>query len=203
MSKKITNTLTRWHKIAERIKGALNDRRQEVLGALQGGNSVDADTFSVRSNVLAEKASKALTEGMADVLRLQDALFYVRKELARANVQFLVSDLLNQMERAKQEMNFLEECIVAAGGKLSIEEMHNLASRRQAQPAPQTVYGHGREQFSVSLVSTEQLDELKAKRDAARRSVNGLADKVADANANKLTLELDDIVVEVLGLSAE
>lgn len=203
MSKNITNTLSRWHKIAERLKTATTEQRQEALTALQAGASVDLDTFTVRGETLQANAREALVGGTASVLRLFDALFHVRKEVARANIEFKVSDLLNDMERAKQELNFREECLATAADKLSVAEMQNLSNLRSAQPAAANVYGHGRERFSVSLVSTESVAELKSKRDDARRKVSALSDQISNANASKLTIVLDDSVVALLGLTAD
>jgi hypothetical protein len=203
MSKNITNTLSRWHKVAERLKMAVNENRQEAISALQAGASIDLDTFTVRGDSLLANASAALAGGAESVLRLQGALFYVRKEVARANIEFKVSDLLNDMELAKQELNFWEECLATAADKLSADEMKNLSLLRKAQPAPQSVYGHGHERFSVNLISAESLTGLKSRRDAARRRVNTLADDISNANASKLTLALDDTVVALLGLSAD
>jgi hypothetical protein len=201
-TQKITATLTRWHKLAERIKNAAQEQRQDVLSTLQAGGSLDMATFTVRGDALLSRAKDALTGGAETVLRLQEALFLVRKELASANVRFKVSDLLAEMELAKQEQQFWDACIETAKNRISAQEMKQLGDLRAAQTATQTAMS-AHDRFSLSLVSDEAMVDMKAKRDAARRKVNALSDKIANANAAQLSLDIDQSVVNLVGLTAD
>lgn len=203
MAKAITNTLSRWHKIAERIKIAANESRQETLRALQTGANIDPDAFAVRRETLQANAGEALTTGFETVLKLQGAVATVREALARANVQHGVSDLLNRTEKLKQELAFVSECLSATEGKLSVSEMEQLVARRKENPGTPSPYSHLQERLGVSFATDEQVTKLKARRDEVRRKLNALSDKVSTANASTMTLELDEDVIALAGLSEE
>lgn len=193
MTKSISNTLTRWHKVAERIKGATTELMQSNLAVLNAGQQIDGDTFVVRKAALQSAAEKALSEQTALYFSLHDALFAIRKALAHANTAEGVSDRLNEMEAAKQTAAYFTALLETASDSLSVEEFSALASKRSG--TSNHMYG-----VSVTFISAEQKAALTAKRDSARREVNALADRLADANATKLTLTLSDEVVAFLGL---
>ena len=80
----ITNTLTRLHKIAERIA----QRRQQVAEAIQQGvapEQLDAAVLAVRGAALTEKARFAIDESLAQHDELASAYVAVRNALAAAN----------------------------------------------------------------------------------------------------------------------
>lgn len=192
MSKKITNTLTRWHKIAERIKIAANEISAANQQTIGGSRNLDLDTFAVRRASLRAATARAAGEQTELYFHLQRTLFQIRRALARSNVQFDVSDLLSQMEEAKQGMQYYASLVDAVDGALSEEEYAALAARKNAT---QNMYG-----ASVSFLTPEQIAGMTAKRDELKREMNALADRLSDANASKLTLEIDDAVVQVVGL---
>lgn len=203
MAKAITNTLSRWHKIAERIKIAAIESRQETLRALQAGANIDSDAFAVRRETLQTNANEALTTGFETVLKLQGAVASVREALARANVEHGVSDLLNRTEKLKQELAFVNECLSATEDKLSVAEMEQLAARRKEQSSTASPYAHLQDRLGVSFATDDQVAKLKARRDEVRRKLNALSDKVSTANASTMSLELDEDVITLAGLSEE
>jgi hypothetical protein len=193
MTKKISNTLTRWHKIAERVKLAASELSQKNLQALQVGRNLDADAFTVRKATLQTAVGNAIGEQTDLYFALQEALFGIRRALAHANVQNGVADLLNEMEQAKQKANYYSNLVDSSAGALSVAEYSSLCAKRNANSS--AMYG-----ATVTFLSTEQLADLTDKRDAARREVNALADRLADANASKLSLDISDEVANVVGL---
>jgi hypothetical protein len=193
MTKQISNTLTRWHKIAERVKQAANELAQKNFQAIQAGRNLDADTFSVRKAALQTTVGSAVGEQTSLYFALQDALFGIRRALAHANVRHGVADLLNEMEQAKQKANYFSNLVDSSAGALSVSEYSALCAKRNANSAG--MYG-----ANVTFLSAEELADLTEKRDAARREVNALADRLADANASKLSLDISEEVAKVVGL---
>jgi hypothetical protein len=103
---KITNTLTRLHKIAERIA----QRRQQVAEAIQQGvapEQLDAAVLAVRGAALTEKARFAIDESLAQHDELASAYVAVRNALAAANVQAGVSKVLAEQESLKRRITLL------------------------------------------------------------------------------------------------
>lgn len=194
MSKTISNTLTRWHKVAERIKGATTELMQANVTVLSVGHQIDSDTFTVRKATLKAEAETALVGKTALYFGLQDALFAIRKALAHANTKEGVSDRLNEMEAAKQKGAYYAALLETADGSLSVEEFAALAAKRSGSSS-HSMYG-----VNVTFITAEQKAALTEERDRARREVNALADRLADANATKLSLTLSDEVVAFLGL---
>lgn len=190
MTKTVSNTLTRWHKIAERIRNAGNELQQNIMTAVSPGHQ-DADTLVVRKKTFQAASDKALTEQKDLFLELQRALFAIRKALADANIKAGVSALLNDIELHKQEFNFYNNLIEKIGGDLSISEFESLASRRTNQ----SMYG-----VSVTFVTPAAKAEIEATRDALRIKLNQLADELADANATKITLPVSAAVAQAVGL---
>lgn len=193
MTKAISNSLTRWHKVAERIKGATTELKAANVACLSVGHQIDGDTFTVRKASLSSDADKALGTKTALYFSLQEALFAIRKALAHANTAHGVSDRLSEMEAAKQKGEYYSALLETADGSLSVEEFAALAAKRSGTSSH--MYG-----VNVTFISAERLATLTEQRDSARREVNALADRLADANATKLSLQLSDEVVAFLGL---
>ena len=114
MTKIISNTLTRWHKIAERLHQAAVELDQEIAQAVTPGSAVDFDTFEVRKTALSAAANVALSAKTELYHALQFALFDVRRKLAHANVNHGVADLLNAREVIKSQVAFYTKHIDAA-----------------------------------------------------------------------------------------
>lgn len=198
-TKSVSNTLTRWHKIADRVKQAAGDLAQKNMNTLHGSRSIDADTFSVRKGALEAATAKAIGEQSVMYFALLDALFAIRRALAQANVKHGVSDLLSQMEQAKQAGAYYASILETTEGTLSQEEFAALYSKKNAaaknSSSSVSMYG-----VSVTFVSEAMVTDLTEKRDSARKLVNALADKLADANATRITLDVDLAVATVVGL---
>jgi hypothetical protein len=195
MTKQISNTLTRWHKVAERLKVGAAQLKQENISALMAGHRIDADSFNVRKAALQSTTAAALDEKTELYLALQNALFMIRKNLARTNTSAGVSDLLNEMEATKQRGDYYASLLETAEDCLSMAEYSSLASAKRSATTSTVLYG-----VNMTFVSPEEIARLTEARDAAKREVNGLADRLADANATKLSLELEDRVAAFLGL---
>jgi len=192
-TKAINSTLTRWHKVAERLQQGAGDLARENREALQAGQHIQHDAFSVRKESMTAAAAKALGERTELYFKLHDALFDIRAALAHANTKHEVSDLLNKKEKALQRMTYFDGLLATAKDCLSVAEFAALASKRANTTT-------GMFDVSVTFISAEKLAELTKARDSARRDRDNLADRLASANATQLQLALDEQVVEFLGL---
>lgn len=193
MTKSLSNTLTRWHKIAERIQKAAQEIRAKNVAVLNSTQSIDVGAFDVRQDSLKAATNKVLTEQTELYLALQNALFTIRKALARANVKEDVSDLLADMEQAKQDEAYFAALLETAENALSVAEFAALAKKRAGTNT-------GMYDVSVTFISAEKLEHLSEQRDNARRQKDSLANRLSDANASKLSLSLDEKVVAFMGL---
>lgn len=197
MDKTLTHTLTRWHKIAERVKTASTELQVGMIQALNAGHNVDADTLRVRKDSLGATVDKAMGEQLVAWLALQAALFTIRQALAKANVESGVSSLLAELEQAKQELALYEAMLETQANTLSLSEFDALTPRL---PSPSGTGQHLLSRVSVTFISAEDQTEMSQRRAAARQRLNQLADQLAEANASKMTLSLDEAVLSHLGL---
>lgn len=194
--KTLSNTLTRWHKIADRIKLAATKTMEANVDFLRLGHNIDSDTLEVRGAAIAGGTTKAIGENTVLYLALHAALFDIRRALAHANVAHGVSDCLNAMEQTKQRADYYQALLDTTDGVISQAEFAAIAQKRSTRETIQRSQFHG----SLTFLSNEQVADLTSKRDTARKEVNALADRLADKNATKIDIEFNDIVVNAIGL---
>jgi hypothetical protein len=193
MTKSLSNTLTRWHKIAERIQKAAQEIRGKNVSVLNSTQGIDVGAFDVRQDSLKAATEKVLVDQTELYLALQRATFTIRKALAHANVKEGVSSLLADMENAKQDEAYYAALLETADNALSVTEFAALAKKRAGTNT-------GMYDVTVTFISAEKQAELGEQRDRARREKDSLANRLSDANASKLSLELDEKVVAFMGL---
>lgn len=196
MTKNVANTLTRWHKISERVRIASKKVQEEILCTMNHGHHMDADTFSVMKNRFVTETKNALSQKRKLHNAMVATLFDIRKAVAMANVTNGVSDLLNQIERYKQERAFLEAMIESQKGHTTMADYEALAIKK-AKPGVTSYHVHS---GSVSFVAESQMAELVAEFTSLGIKLNELTDKLSDANATKLTIAIDDAVAAEIGM---
>lgn len=208
--KQVSNTLTRWHKVAERIKVAADELQAAITHALNPDPSPDFDTFSVRKAALVRDAEEALREKRSLHTALTDTLYAIRRAVAHANVRHGVADILNDIERTKAEPSFLSSLIAAAESAMSVEEFEALGSRRaaradQPQPADATggMFRRAAQQNAVprvTFIGSPDLSLDVARRSELRVRMNALTDRLSEANATRIDIEVDPRVAALIGL---
>ena len=91
--------------------------------------------------------------------------------------------------------DYYANLLATADDCLSEEEYSLLANAKRTAATSTVLYG-----VNMTFMSKEQIASLIEAREGAKRAVNALADRLADANATKLALVLDDKVAAFLGL---
>lgn len=202
---KISNTLTRWHKVAARIKSKVAELSVEIgsdVTALQ----LDADSFDIRKEKLSQAAESAVTTKLNRALEFNAALFKIRAELAKANVTQGVSELLVQMEETRQNKELLTKLLDSSGLEnrgyqtLTVPEFESWAAKKKkaAEAGAMPDYNSGR--VMVSFVPDEQVTGLQTQVAELDKKIMELSDRLSDANASKLAIDLPDEVCKELGL---
>jgi hypothetical protein len=205
MTKSISNTLQRWKIIADRIKELASESQNKIGPALTLSDSVDFDTFEVRRGTLQATAEKVKAEVIPLHEALVKAVYQIRRELAHANVKFGVADLLCEQEMLKVLGADEAEVINEATPALQPDEFLEIGRKRAAQPqannAPD-VLGRvrGVPRPRVTLLTPGELAEKVAKREALRLKMQAVSDRLSDANANRISIEIDPRVAAAIGL---
>lgn len=193
----IKNTLTRFHKIAERIA----QKRQQVQEAILKGVTpvtLDASVLAVRGAGLETEANFAVEESLAQFDRLSHAYFKVRNALAVANVENDVAKTLASQEQAKRRISLLTSILESQSNAMAQKEAQAIFTARSTEEAQvrRGLY----DSLTVTFLSEERLLHVRSELALAELSLAKLGDKLADLNARQLTVEIDDRTATELGL---
>lgn len=197
----ISNTLSRWHKVAGRIKSRITELQAEIRSAT-AEQHLDVDSFIIRKERMQANASEAYNVKLPLMLELNAALFEVRKQLAEANVKFGVSAALVEMELARQNQILLQDIhldSLDSGYVLTTADFEKLVALKKAAPAEQQV-NRSSDRAAVSFADTEKNSQIETQIEELGRKVVGLSDKLSDLNATKLSIDLPELVCKELGL---
>jgi hypothetical protein len=193
-------TLSRWHKVAERLNAGAKERESRALTALT------ATTISPWNKEGVEaKAVEIAQQANADLAVIEAAtaaVARIRSALAHRNVELGISGRLAEADAVNRRTRLYRELL----DKQRVD-MVNPADMRHvpATVAVDEPYSFGRRlgsAITLAIAGKTLLDELRVKlaREQARAHV--LLDEVADANREKLELELDQELSEIAGLAA-
>ena len=197
---KYSLTLSRWHKVAERLNAGSKECETRALTALTATTVSPWNKEGVEVKA-AEIAERARTD-LAVIEAATSAVARIRTALALRNVELGISERLAEADAANRRTRLYRELLDKQG-----VDMVKPADMRHvpATVATDETYSFSRRAGSVitlAIADKALLDELRAKlaREQARAHV--LLDEVADANRDKLELELERELVEIAGLAA-
>lgn len=193
-------TLTRWHKVAERIGTALKEREARTVSALTSTTISPWNKEGVE-----EKAASIAARAKADVALFEAgtaAIAAIRSALAGKNAELGISARLAEVEALNRRVALYRAIL----DKQSVD----MVSAAHAREVPvlavaDTESGWGRREpprITLQIADAALLAELASRlaRDQAR--AHGLLDEIADLNRNKLELDLDTELEEIAGLAA-
>lgn len=181
-------TLSRWHKVAERL-GSKAAESAAAASAAFCAQRVNGYAGAEQIQALREQAdagAKALSEH-AIALSGQGA---IRAALARANAEFGVSDLIARQEVANRRLKAIRE--ILAGQKTDMVSPESLEAYKPFAE-PQARYSYREEPqgaISVRVLPRELEAELRSEAEALQASLHKLADEANDSNARRLKLAI-------------
>lgn len=191
-------TLTRWHKVAERINAALKEREERTMAALTAttispwnkeGIEAKADEIAVRA-----KSDLALIESATA------AVSRIRSALGTRNAELGISARLAEAEAANRKVKFYRELLEKQ--KADMVKPADVRYVPVSVAADEPLWARRSAAITLAIADKTLLEELRSKlaREQARAHV--LLDAVADANREKLELDLTDELIEIAGLAA-
>jgi hypothetical protein len=194
-TKRYTHTLTRWHKVAERLTKEFNDLSKSAKNGL-------SNTFV--TEYLGEQQEKRLTQLRDDCLTqldramlIQDVVVAIRQALSEANERIGVSRELAEYDKRVKRANLLSSIVQAQVAELiGISELKEVKN-----PARSDNYSNrGTSRIAVGLLEGGQLSALRERTAEATAAMYTQADHVAELNKAQLTLELPVDVAAIAGL---
>lgn len=192
---KITMTLSRAHKVAERLKAKMSEAAAEADAGF-GTVRVEGVAGESQIQALASGRQKAL-KALAAHEQLNGALFALRSAIGRANASAGVSDGLAEQEMISRRLKLLRGIVAGSSARAIAPE--DLADYRPLTTVKE-VYGHRETGVEVTLLTLQAREELEAEIERLQKRAYKISDKVADANAAKVEIDLPDELVAELGL---
>ncbi|PIQ51440.1 MAG: hypothetical protein COW02_15010 [Comamonadaceae bacterium CG12_big_fil_rev_8_21_14_0_65_59_15] len=196
MSKTCTLTLTRLHKVAERLS---REYTESVYAAKQTLSNTKVSSYlgAEQQNALRTAAQDA-TARLARAFRVQDAVSEVRRALGDANVKNGVSPKLAELDKFNRRLKVVTELIEGQSpSMISIDQLANIPADYVADGSS---YESKRPLLHVRMLSKDDLDGLRAEFEAIRAQSYALSDEIADLNKATLTLTVSLEVSKLAGI---
>ena len=125
MNKSYTLSLTRWHKVAERLSRSYTELTQGVRNTF---TNTQISGFLGEAQIirLKESAEKEITK-LRSAFELQDALIMIRQAIGEANAKNGVANVLAEYDALNRRQKLLESILtVQSSDMISFDEMPEL-----------------------------------------------------------------------------
>jgi len=196
---KLSLTLTRWHKVAERLNVAQKEREARVLSALTATAISPWNKEGVEAKAQ-DIAARAKTD-LATMEAASAAVAEIRSALAQRNAALEISARLAQAEAANRRLRLYRDIV-----EKQTADMVRPGDVRHVPAAAvgeETLWGRrGAGSITLAIADKDLLDELRSKLAREQARAHALLDVIADANREKLELEIADELTEIAGLAA-
>ena len=196
-----TLTLSRWHKVAERINTALKEREANVKTAFT------ATTISPWNKDGVEEKAADITRRAADDLALVEAgaraVAAIRAALAIRNADLGISGRLAEVEGANRRAALYRTII--DGQKPDMVRPEGVRALPGELVGETESWGFARRSaLAVTLQTADRVlvESLREKLSREQSYATRLLDEVADLNREKLGIDVPQEVIGIAGLAA-
>ena len=198
---KYTLTLSRWHKVAERVNAALKEREANVKTAFT------ATTISPWNKEGVEEKAAEIGRRAADDLALVEAgaraVAAIRAALAVRNVELGISGRLAEVEGANRRAALYRTVI--DGQKPDMVRPEGVRALPGELVGETESWGFARRSaLAVTLQTADRVlvESLREKLSREQGYATRLLDEVADLNREKLEIDMPQEVIGIAGLAA-
>jgi hypothetical protein len=196
MKQTYTLTLTRWHKVAERLAREYGEAVSESRSTLTQ-TAISAYLGEEQEEFLQTQTHTALTN-LDRAFRIQDAVAHVRHLVGDANVREGVSAKLAEFDKLNRRVKALSEVVESQSSDMvSVTQLRSIPKDYVADGAS---YDSKRPKIKVRMLDTQALERLADQLSNARKAAYALSDEVSDLNKAKLSIELETEVASAAGL---
>ena len=188
-------TLTRWHKVTERLtkefsaltkaakSGLAETTVTEYLGEAQETRLID-----LRDNCLKQIDS---------ALAVQDAFVHIRQTLGAANESQGVSRALADYDKLVKRVNLFESLLSARSSEqVAIGELKAVKNPGRSEK----YLDRGQPKIAVAMLEGESLERLQAQFSETTTAMYAQADRLADMNKWVLEIALEPEIAKLAGL---
>lgn len=193
-------TLTRWHKVAERINAALKEREARAIDALTAAaiSPWNKEGVEQKATALADRARVDL----ALVELGSTAVAEIRTALGRRNAELGISQRLAEAEAAHRRIALYRAVLEKQGvDMVRPEHVRHVPALVMADAEPAWARREAA-RITLQVADAALLGELASKLAREQARAHALLDEVADLNREKLELGIAAELVEIAGLAA-
>jgi hypothetical protein len=196
MKQTYTLTLTRWHKVAERLARDYSESISQSRSTLSQ-TVISAYLGEEQEQFLQAQTQNALGN-LERAFRIQDAVAHIRHLVGNANVHEGVAAKLAEFDKLNRRVKTLSEVVDSQSTDMvSITQLCSIPKDYVADGAN---YDSKRPKIKVRMLGMQDLEKLASQLDATRKAAYALSDEVSDLNKAKLSIELETDVASAAGL---
>lgn len=196
MKQTYTLTLTRWHKVAERLAREYGESISESRSTLS--QTVISAYLGEEQEQFLQAQTQSALGNLERAFRIQDAVAHIRHLVGNANVHEGVAAKLAEFDKLNRRVKTLSEVVDSQSTDMvSITQLRSIPKDYVADGAS---YDSKRPKIKVRMLGMQDLEKLASQLDEARKAAYTLSDEVSDLNKAKLSIELETDVASAAGL---
>lgn len=193
--KSYTLSLSRWHKVAERLAKTYTELTTDAKTALT--QTQVTGYFGEAQVARLREESKQARKNIRDAFAIQDSLVQLRKAIGDANARVGIAAELAEYDALCRRHKLLETLLkVPTVEMVELDDLPKLPK----QIVMENRYDSNRGAVRVCMMDSEAFAELTAETTALSSKVYALADKISDMNRERLAVELPEEIARIAGL---
>lgn len=186
--KKFECTVSRWHKIVERLNSAVTALSEDSTKKLVSAQ------FNVMTKAAysTESVKKMREDGLSStrtLMALLGDISTIKVGVGVKNVDTGVTQKLSELEVVNRKMKFLKSIIEGSEDKISYPSFETINVVEAA--SVKNLY-QSATLFNVSILQEADIERFKNDLIAQRKIASKLTDDIADLNRSKMELEISD-----------
>lgn len=193
--KNYTLSISRWHKVAERLSRTYTELTQGVRKTYTNTqiSGYLGESQIARIRELGERESINLLRAFT----LQNALILIRQAIGEVNAKTGVTHELAEYDALMRRHKLLESILTAQStDMIGLDEILMLPQ----QVAKEDRYDRSSANVTVKVLSSETESDLRRQAEALLVKAYALSDKISDLNREKLSLDLPEDIAQAAGL---
>lgn len=194
-AKTYTCTLTRWHKVMERLNKEYNQLCKSAKSGLTATSVTEYLGEAQEQRLIALRA-QSLSQ-IESLFEIQEVVVRIRTSLGAANERQGVSSALAQYDKLVKRAQLLSSLIEPRSGNwFGIDDLKNIKN----PPRSTDFLERGKTKIDVAMLEGPELARLDGIRQQVTTAMYAQADAIAELNKSTLSLELPIHIAQVAGL---
>ena len=195
MNKSYTLSLSRWHKVAERLAKNYSDLTNSAKNIL---TNTQVSGYLGDGQVARLQQEGALgQQNLRRAFEIQDTLVQIRKALGEANARTGVAIELAEYDALSRRQKLLQTILAGQStGMILLEDMPQLPK----QLVTEDRYDRSKTSVRVGLLDVAAQATISRESEELLSRIYALADKISDLNRERLTLDFPEQVAKIVGL---